>query len=107
MFPNATPEQVASFNALQRAAVSPEALVAVFRAICLYDVSGELARVRCPTLVLHSRRDAIVPFSEGRLLAAGIPGARLQCFDSPNHTPLPGEPAWADVMDAMDAFLAE
>ena len=107
MFPRATPEQVASFDRLQRAAVSPEALVAIFQATCRYDVSAELPRVRRPTLVLHSPHDAIVPFAEGRLLAAGIPEARLQTFDSPNHTPLPGEPAWEAAMGTMDEFLAE
>ena len=38
---------------------------------------------RVPTLVLHSRRDARVPFDEGRLLAALIPGARFVPLETP------------------------
>ena len=45
------------------------------------DVSALLPRVGAPTLVLHSRRDAAVPFDAGRELAAGIPGAKLVVLD--------------------------
>jgi DNA-binding CsgD family transcriptional regulator len=41
------------------------------------DVRPLLARVRCPTLVLHRRDDRTIAFSEGRDVAAGIPGATL------------------------------
>ena len=57
------------------------------------DVSGLLARVSAPTLVMHSRDDARVPFDQGRRLAAGIPGARFVPLASPNHLILEDEPA--------------
>jgi pimeloyl-ACP methyl ester carboxylesterase len=69
------------------------------------DCTADLANVRCPTLVMHSPHDARVPFEEGRLLASSIPGARLEPFESPNHTPLWGEPAYAQVQRLTEEFL--
>ena len=59
------------------------------------DVTELLPRVRAPTLVLHARGDSVAPFAEGRLIAAGIPGARFVELDSDNHVILESEPAWA------------
>ncbi|TPX00550.1 alpha/beta fold hydrolase, partial [Schumannella luteola] len=41
------------------------------------DVRGLLGHVASPTLVVHRTGDRAVPVSEGRALAAGIPGARF------------------------------
>lgn len=69
------------------------------------DVSALLAQVRCPTLVLHCRDDRRVPFDEGRLLAAQIPGATLVSIDSSNHLLLEDEPGWAHARLAIEQFL--
>jgi pimeloyl-ACP methyl ester carboxylesterase len=49
------------------------------------DVSDILGDVSVPTLVLHARNDAAVPFEQGKALAAGIPGARFVDLNSANH----------------------
>ena len=36
------------------------------------DVADRLSRIRAPTLVIHARGDVVVPFAQGRELAAGI-----------------------------------
>ena len=61
--------------------------------------------MKSPTLVLHPRHDALVPFSEGRLLATLIPGARLVPLESRNHILLAGEPACAHFRAELRAFL--
>ena len=38
-----------------------------------------------PTLVLHARDDALVPFEEGRHLAPLIPGVGFVSLDSSHH----------------------
>ena len=58
-----------------------------------------------PTLVVHSRRDARVPFDEGRRLAALIPGARFLALESANHVLLEVEPAFAVFVEALYDFL--
>jgi len=60
-------------------------------------VSALLAQVSVPTLVMHSRDDARVPFDQGRQLAAGIAGARF--------VPLPN-PAFPKFLQEIRAFLA-
>jgi DNA-binding NarL/FixJ family response regulator len=71
------------------------------------DVSKIVPQVRCPTLVLHSRYDSVIPFDEGRQVAALIPGARFVPLDSHNHLLLATEPAWAQFTAALEEFLAD
>ncbi len=106
-WPGATAEQMDSFNQLQRVSCPPKTAVALLRRIADFDATEDMPRVMCPTLVLHSPRDSRVPFEEGRLIAATIPGARLEPFDSPNHTPLVDEAAFAQVQNLIEEFLAE
>ena len=61
--------------------------------------------MRAPTLVLHARDDAVVPLAEGRLLAAGIPGAQFVELDSRNHILLEDEPAWERFSEAVLEFI--
>jgi DNA-binding NarL/FixJ family response regulator len=55
--------------------------------------------------VLHPRDDALVPFSEGRLLATLIPEARFVALQSRNHILLADEPAWGQFRAELQAFL--
>ena len=104
-WPGANAAQMESFNHLQRVSCTPQAAVALMRGSAEHDVTGDLASLQCPTLVLHSPRDARVPFEEGRLLASAIRRARLEPFDSPNHLPLQGEPAFEFVGRQIDEFV--
>jgi len=104
--PDGTPEQMQWLNDLQRITTSPENAVRIMQAISNVDVTDMLPRVTVPTLVLHSRNDAWIPFDEGRALAAGIPGARFVALESRNHALLEGEPAWQKFLDETEAFLA-
>jgi class 3 adenylate cyclase/pimeloyl-ACP methyl ester carboxylesterase len=104
--PDATKEQADWFNELERISISPEQAVRTLIATGDTDVSALLAQVRVPTLVLHSRDDARVPFDQGRRLAAGIPGARFVPLASRNHLILEDEPAFPRFLEEMRGFLA-
>lgn len=105
MFPDATPEQCVWFNDLQRVSASPENAAKIMDQFGHYDVRECLARVRCPTLVLHSRDDGMVPMELGRQIAAGIPQAQFVSLASRNHIILESEPAWATLKSEIEAFL--
>jgi pimeloyl-ACP methyl ester carboxylesterase/DNA-binding winged helix-turn-helix (wHTH) protein len=107
MFPSANAEQITSFNWLQSVAATPQDAATLHRMMADYDAVGDLPNVRCPTLVMHSPRDCVVPFEEGRLIAKLITGARFESFDSPNHNALPGEPAFEHVMRAVNEFVSD
>jgi pimeloyl-ACP methyl ester carboxylesterase len=62
--------------------------------------------VSAPTLVLHTREDARVPFEAGRRMAAGIPGARFVALQGRNHLFLESEPAFGQFLEHTRAFLA-
>jgi pimeloyl-ACP methyl ester carboxylesterase/DNA-binding CsgD family transcriptional regulator len=103
--PDGTPEQHQWWNELERLTVSPDNAVRTLEAFHDIDVRCLAARVRAPTLVMHSRGDARVPFDEGRQLAALIPGARFVPLDSRNHVLLEGEPAWGTFLRELRDFV--
>jgi class 3 adenylate cyclase/pimeloyl-ACP methyl ester carboxylesterase len=104
--PGGTKEQADWFNELQRISTSPEDAVRCLLAIGETDVSALLGQVSVPTLVMHARDDARVPFDQGRRLAAGIPGARFVPLASRNHLILEDEPAFTRFVQEIRAFLA-
>jgi len=68
-------------------------------------VQDIVPKVACPTLVLHSRGDAIISFDQGRKVAALIPGARFVPLESRNRLVLDTEPAWQQLVSALGDFL--
>lgn len=103
--PNCMPDEANSFNELQKVSVSPENAAAILEAIGDFDVSDVLPDLNVPTLVLHSRNDALVPFEAGRRLASLIPNAKFMSLESSNHLILSHEPAWRVFADEIRKFL--
>ena len=93
------------FNDLQRVSTSPANAARLINALSRVDVRPLLASVAVPTNVFHAEHDGVVPFDEGRLLAAGIPGARFVPLPSRNHLLLEREPAWTIFLRELGAFL--
>lgn len=103
--PDSTPEEAHSFNELQQASVSPENAASILEAIGEFDVREILPDLDVPTLVSHSRNDALVPFEEGRRMAALIPNAKFLSLESSNHLVLSHEPAWGVFLEEIREFL--
>jgi len=106
-YPGATPEQMRSLDELIRISCTTVAAMSSFTSLSRVDVSDDLGRIRCPTLVTHSRRELPTPYDETRRLVSGIPGARLLTLDSGSVVPLPHEPAFEELMSGMEEFIAE
>jgi pimeloyl-ACP methyl ester carboxylesterase/DNA-binding SARP family transcriptional activator len=105
--PEGTPTQMQWFNDLQRMTTSPANAARLNAAFGQLDVRPLLQQVRAPTLVLHCRDDAVVPFAEGRAMANSIPGARFVAIESRNHIILEQETGWQRFLQEMRTFLAE
>ncbi len=105
--PDATMDQMQWFNDLQRITTSPENAARIDQANSEVDVCALLPQVTVPTLVLHCRDEAVVPFEEGRRMAAGIPGARFVALEGRNHLILEDEPAWPRFLQEVESFLAD
>ena len=54
------------FDELQRVTTDPQTALRIRHARNNDEVTREAPRVTAPTLVVHPRDDAVVPFSEGR-----------------------------------------
>jgi pimeloyl-ACP methyl ester carboxylesterase len=103
--PDANEEELKWFNELQRISTSPENAVRFQRAFADLDVTDLLAQVSVPTLVLHVRDDARIPFAEGRRIAGRIPDCRFVALEGRNHILLGREPAWGVFLEEVRRFL--
>ncbi len=89
-------------NRMKRA-ISPEVLVALYRLAFSVDVTELLPAVDVPTLVLHRRKSASVPFRLGRRLAAELPDARFVELQGKAHNLWEEDPDPA--LEAIGRFL--
>lgn len=105
LIPEGTDDQINWLNELARISATPENAAKMERAFYQIDVTDLAPRVTAPTLVLHGRDDAGIPFEEGRLLAGLIPDARFVPLDSENHILREEEPAWQRFLAQVRAFL--
>jgi len=103
--PDASPEEAEWMNEFQRITSSPDNAAFMMAEFPKIDITDLLPKVCCPTLVLHSRDEAVVPASEGRLIASRIRGARYVELPSRSHEVVPGEPAWQVFVDEVSRFL--
>jgi pimeloyl-ACP methyl ester carboxylesterase/DNA-binding CsgD family transcriptional regulator len=103
--PDSTLEQLRAFDEIQRQTVSPETAARLLASFYEIDVSSQACKVACPTIVLHSRDDARIPFEEGRQVASAIQGAEFVSLQSRNHILLDHQPAWHQFFAEIAGFL--
>jgi pimeloyl-ACP methyl ester carboxylesterase len=72
---------------LERSAASPAAAVSFMRMGSEIDVRHVAPSIHVPTLVMHTRKDTVVPFEQGRWLAEAIPDARFVELVGQDHAP--------------------
>lgn len=84
--------------------IAEEAARMAYATFDRFDVTGLLARVGTPTLVLH-RRDSPYPVDLTRRVASGIPNARLSILSGQSLVPYLDDAE--EVLRAFDEFLAE
>jgi DNA-binding CsgD family transcriptional regulator len=102
---DATQEQFAWLNDLERVSSTPENALELRRTFAGEDLRELAKMIKVPTLVLHSKNDLMIPFEKGRQIAAHIPGARFVAFDGENHVLLSPEPTASQFWDEFYRFL--
>ena len=105
MLPEATREEMDSYDALMRKSTTGEIAARLEREMHLTDVRDIAPLLNVPTLITHCREDGGVPFEEGRLLASLIPNAEFLPLESNNHLIRANEPAWPVFIEAVRGFL--
>ena len=91
--PDASAGTRAALSTYQQEASSPRIAAALLRLCYEVDVTSSLGRVRAPTLVVHRDQDRAAPLEQARLIAAEIPGARLEVLPGRSHIPYVGDTA--------------
>ena len=103
--PDATTEQMRWMNELQLTTTSPDNALRLDETASMVDVRPLLPQVKVPTLIMHCRDDAVVPFAEGKLLADSIAGSRFLSLEGRNHIILESEPSWGRSVAEVRDFL--
>jgi pimeloyl-ACP methyl ester carboxylesterase/DNA-binding CsgD family transcriptional regulator len=103
--PGGLPEQHRWWAELESLTADADSAARTLAAFQQVDVTAQARQLTLPTLVLHARGDAAVPFEEGRLIASLIPGAVFVPLNSDNHVLLDSEPAWPQFLQAVRSFL--
>jgi pimeloyl-ACP methyl ester carboxylesterase/DNA-binding CsgD family transcriptional regulator len=105
LIPNASKEHQRWLGELERKTVSPEMAVRLWRAFHHISVHETAKNVQTPSLVFHISGNGMIPFEQGRQLAALIPDARFVPLEGENHILLEDEPAWFRFLAEVRAFL--
>jgi pimeloyl-ACP methyl ester carboxylesterase/DNA-binding CsgD family transcriptional regulator len=103
--PSSTLERLRALAEVQRQSSTSANAVRLLRAAGELDISQSATKVKCPTLVFHTKKNRAAPFEEGRLLASLIPGARFVPLEGANHVLTELEPAWEDFVREVRAFV--
>ncbi len=97
------PELVAELRAML-VATDPEGYASACGAIERMDLRDQLGRIAAPTLVISGAGDEATPPEHQELIAASIPGARLETVDPAAHLAAVERPAL--VIERIAAHLA-
>jgi class 3 adenylate cyclase len=87
---------------LLRQGISQSGAEALIRLYAEVDIRDVLPTIAVPTLVAHRTGDRMVPIEAARVLAAGIPGAKLVELPGDDHIPV-ADPD--QVIDEVEEFL--
>jgi pimeloyl-ACP methyl ester carboxylesterase len=83
---------------------APEGVIDALQAMAdRADATPLLAQIRCPTLVIAGRDDAVIPAAQAESMARQIPAAQLQIVEGAGHLVNLEQPA--AVHAALEAFL--
>lgn len=104
--PDASPAQISAYNQLLRQTTNADNAVKLLRSFWSADFIDVARRVSRPTIVFHARGDSVIPFEQGRQLAAIVPRAEFVPLESKNHLLLNTEPAWPSFVETLNRFLS-
>ena len=103
--PSAGEEQKRWYDEMQRVSSTGEMAARLWMSRVEIDVTDAARRVTQPALVVHARKDRVIPYEEGRRLASLLPNAHFVTLDTDNHVLQEDEPAWGVFLAEVRAFL--
>jgi pimeloyl-ACP methyl ester carboxylesterase len=70
---------------LLKAPITPDAFSRQVKAIMAWDTYARLPKIKTPTLVMHGKKDILIPPQNAKIIADRIPGAKLVYFEKSAH----------------------
>jgi pimeloyl-ACP methyl ester carboxylesterase len=103
------PQEIAHHWTIRRQSTAdPRGFASACRAmarLCAEPLDPELGRVRAPTLAIAAERDTLCPPRAAEIIAAAVPGARVEVLAGAGHQVELERPA--ELSRAVISFLAE
>jgi DNA-binding SARP family transcriptional activator/pimeloyl-ACP methyl ester carboxylesterase len=103
--PGSPPETAEVWARYLRSQADENVAIAYLEAIYEYDVTDSMHLVKAPALILHYRKDRVVPFAGALQLVAGLADARFIPLEGNRH--LPDVDDLEVAVGAITAFLLE
>ncbi len=100
-----TPASIPLLAARRMAETQPEVLYNDFLACDGFDITGRLAEIRQPALLICGDQDRMTPLRGAQFLAEHLPNARLETIPGAGHMVMIEQPH--AVVEALSGFLAE
>jgi len=107
LIPDGSPEKIDALTRLEKQSTAADTARDLWLAFHGIDIAGLAPRIQAPTLIIHCRNDAMVPFSQGRLLATLIPDSRFLALEGRNHIVQEHDACWGRLWSEIRAFLRE
>ncbi|WXG46354.1 MAG: alpha/beta hydrolase [Candidatus Atabeyarchaeum deiterrae] len=85
------------------APIDPDSFAQQTRAIMKFDTYERLPKVKAQTLVMHGKKDILLPPQNAKIIADRIPGAKIAYFENSAHALFSQEPD--KVMNTLFEFL--
>jgi pimeloyl-ACP methyl ester carboxylesterase len=87
IYDSATPRRLIDEDIAKRRPWFPtkEGYLAQLQAILAWESFSRLPQITAPTLVIHGKKDRLVPPGNGEMIAVRIPGAQLVMLESAGH----------------------
>lgn len=104
MFKGLTPEQVEHLETII-ASNNKTRMIEATKIMLKFDSRHRLGSIKCPTLILAGEADTAVPMHHARMLARGIPDAKIVVIPNAGH-----EMIWTHgtrLMNDLESFLSE
>jgi len=65
--------------------IDPVGFARRMEALQTFDTYDRLPQIKCPTLVITGKDDAVIPWENSRLIASRIAGAQLRILEPAGH----------------------
>jgi len=85
-FPKNHPREVELFmQQALKASIKPDRYQRQLKAIMTFESGKRLKKIKTPTLIIHGKKDILIPAGNGKIISELIPKAKLILFDQSAH----------------------